>query len=241
MKHVRGSYKGLRTSTPQSSGAPKPSNALTPSSILQDSVNRNPSISPNETNMLPGLNMTTTTLSKPADARPLPLLDPRRELSRKLWTEAIEKFPDIDLGKSPRKPSKILGLHSLVEHTCDIIHLDLLHCKDKSKDAILTLYANGLLGRKVFNAWGAISMDPEIKVKLNNVFLRYWTRTCVVQGCFLLSGLTYGCCDLKNNLPMLIYEAAKQCVKAFCLKDKDLMKGEIAAFIQYQTDMHVYN
>ena len=40
---------------------------------------------------------------------------------------------------------------------------------------------------------------------------------------------------------MPIYEAAKRCVEAFRLKDKDLMKGEIAAFIQYQFDMHVYN
>ena len=40
---------------------------------------------------------------------------------------------------------------------------------------------------------------------------------------------------------MPIYEAAKRCVEAFHLKDEDLMKGEIAAFIQYQTDMHVYN
>ena len=129
-------------------------------------------MSPNETSVLPRLNMTTTNLSKPADARPPPLLDPRRELSRKLWTEAIEIFLDSDLCKSPRKPSKILGLHCLVEQTCDIIHLDLLHCKDKSNDTILTLHANGLLGMKVFNAWGAISMDPEIKIRLNDV-LRY--------------------------------------------------------------------
>ena len=84
VQHKRGPYKGLRISTPQGSGAPKPSNARTPSSTLQDSVNWNPSMSPNETSMLPGLNMTTTSLSKPADARPPPLLDPWRKLSRKL-------------------------------------------------------------------------------------------------------------------------------------------------------------
>ena len=84
-------------------------------------------------------------------------------------------------------------------------------------------------------------MDLEIKVRLNNVFLRYWTKTCVVQGCFFLCGLTCGCCDLKDNLPMPIYEAAKRCVEAFRLKDEDLMKDEIATFIQYQINMHVYN
>ena len=40
---------------------------------------------------------------------------------------------------------------------------------------------------------------------------------------------------------MSIYDAAKRCVEAFRLRDEDLIKGEIAAFIQHQSDMHVYN
>lgn len=31
------------------------------------------------------------------------------------------------------------------------------------------------------------------------------------------------------------------CVEAFCLKDEDFIKDEVAAFIQYYFDMHVYN
>ena len=86
-------------------------------------------MSPNETSMFHGLNTTTTSLSKLADARHPPLLDPRRELSRKLWTHAMKIFPGSDLDKSPRKTFKIFGLHYLVEQKCDIIHLHLLHCK----------------------------------------------------------------------------------------------------------------
>ena len=135
----RGSYKESITSTPRGSGARKSSTAWTPSSTLQDSVNRNPSMSPNETNMHPWFKMTTNSLFKLADGMPPPLMHPRRKLSN--------KFPDTDLGKSLRKPFKIRSLYSPIEQIFDIIHLDVLHCKDKSKDVVLTLHANGFLGR----------------------------------------------------------------------------------------------
>ena len=52
---------------------------------------------------------------EPADIMPPTPVHPRRKLSNRLWIEAQEKFPNSDLGKSPRKPSKVRGLYSLVE------------------------------------------------------------------------------------------------------------------------------
>ena len=108
---------------------------------------------------------------------PPPLMHPRRKLSN--------KFPDTDLGKSLRKPFKIRGLYSPIEQIFDIIHLDVLHCKDKFKDVVLTLHANGFLGRKVFNVWGTFSMNLAIWIKLNNVFIHYYFNfICSSLICF---------------------------------------------------------
>ena len=79
-------------------------------------------------------------------------------------TKALTKFPDSKFGEALRKPGKPPGLYSLIEQTGDVIDLDLLTDLDKAKNAVLTLHANGLLGRKIFNAWGAFAMDPAIRV-----------------------------------------------------------------------------
>ena len=68
--------------------------------------------------------------SEPTDAMPPPSVHPKRDLSNMLWIEAQEKFPNFDIEKTPRKPSKVPYLYSLVEQTCDVIDFILLHCKE---------------------------------------------------------------------------------------------------------------
>lgn len=93
---------------------------------------------------------------------PPPSLDPRTELEARLQLKATLKFPDSNAGAEPIRPGKPPGLYSLIEQTGDVIDLDLLTSLHRAKDAVLTLHANGTLGRKIFNAWGAFSMDPAI-------------------------------------------------------------------------------
>ena len=78
--------------------------------------------------------------------------------------KAMVKFPDSKFGEAPRKPSKPPGLYSLIEQTGYVIELDVLTDLEKAKNVVLTLHADGLLGRKIFNAWGAFSIDPAIRV-----------------------------------------------------------------------------
>lgn len=66
------------------SGGPKLSTARIPSSTFQDSVNQNPSMSPNETSMHPGFNLIIRDLSIHTDGMPPPLMHPRRKLSNEL-------------------------------------------------------------------------------------------------------------------------------------------------------------
>jgi len=100
----------------------------------------------------------------PLDSRPPLPTHPRAELEGRLRIRATAKFPEVAAGEAPVKPSKPPGLYSLIEQTGDVIDLELLTCLQKSKDAVLNLHANGLLGRKIFNAWGAFSVDPTIRV-----------------------------------------------------------------------------
>lgn len=101
---------------------------------------------------------------EPSGTMPPPSLDPRTELEARLQLKAASKFPDSNAGAEPNRPGKPPGLYSLIEQTGDVIDLDLLTSLQRAKDAVLTLHANGTLGRKIFNAWGAFSMDPAIQV-----------------------------------------------------------------------------
>ena len=101
---------------------------------------------------------------EPLDSMPPPPLGPRVELEQQLKTAALAKFPDCRMAGEPKKPGKPPGLYSLIDQTGDVIDLDLLTSLEKSREAVLTLHANGTLGRKIFNAWGAFSMDPAIRV-----------------------------------------------------------------------------
>lgn len=107
----------------------------------------------------------------PMDTMLSPPLDPRIELEGRLHLKAASKFPDCNAGSEPKKPGKPPGLYSLIEQTGDVIDLDLLTSLQRAKDAVLALHVNGTLGRKIFNAWGAFSMDPAIRVSIFPVLL----------------------------------------------------------------------
>ena len=139
-----------RTTTPQRPMGKRRSPLMSPSAKT-----RGPGVRPGST-FAPG--------AVPLDSRPPPPMNPRAKLEACLRIRATAKFPEVSAGEAPVKPGKPPGLYSLIEQTGDVIDLELLTCLQKAKDAVLNLHAIGLLGRKIFNAWGVFSVDPTIRV-----------------------------------------------------------------------------
>ena len=119
--------------------------------------------------------------------------------------QAREKFPDLDIGDVPMKPTKLPNLYNImIEQTSNVIELDLLTCFQKSKDIVLTLHANEILNKNSFNIWGIFFMDTAIMVQLNIFNLYYLFKFYLL---FLLS-LDYSCVRMILTiyvLPSLIW------------------------------------